>query len=95
MPLWAYIAIGAWLLINFTTLCLYVNDKKRAGKGAWRIPEARLLAFAACFGAAGALAGMYIWRHKTKHKAFTICVPLFLLMQIAITAFVLIYFELI
>lgn len=95
MPIWAYTAVGAWLIINIITLAMYVSDKRRAKTGAWRIPEARLLAFSACFGAVGALMGMYIWRHKTKHKAFYIWVPVFLVLQIGIVVGALICFNVI
>ena len=52
-----------------------------------RIPEALLLAFAACFGSLGVLAGMYVCRHKTRKPLFTITVPLLLLAQCAILYF--------
>ena len=52
-----------------------------------RVPEALLLAFAACFGSLGVLAGMYVCRHKTRKPLFTITVPLLLLAQCAILYF--------
>lgn len=91
MSVWVYIAAGAYLVINLITYIYYASDKKRAKKGAWRVPEARLLALAACFGAAGALAAMFIKRHKTNHKKFTICVPLFLVLQAALVILLIIY----
>ncbi len=45
------------------------------------MPEALLLAFAACFGSAGVLAGMLIGHHKTRKPLFTVTVPVLLLAQ--------------
>ena len=42
---------------------------------------AMLLAFAACFGSAGVLAGMLIGHHKTRKPLFTVTVPVLLLAQ--------------
>ena len=44
----------------------------------WR---SRLMAFAACFGSAGVLAGMLIGHHKTRKPLFTVTVPVLLLAQ--------------
>lgn len=62
-------------------------DKYKARKKLWRIPEATLMGVAVIGGSVGALAGMYTFRHKTKHPKFTIGVPLILLMQIAAALF--------
>jgi len=58
-------------------------DKLKAKKGSWRIPEATLLGFAAAGGSIGAIAGMYLFRHKTRHLKFTLGLPLILVMQLA------------
>ncbi len=49
---------------------LYGADKRRARKGHWRIPESVLLGFGFFGGSIGALLGMYLFRHKTKHWYF-------------------------
>ena len=51
------------------------NDKKKAEKGKWRIPEKGLLAIALFGGAFGSYPAMLICRHKTKreHWYFTFC----------------------
>ena len=59
-------------------------DKRKAVKKKWRIPEATLLFWAAIGGSVGALAGMYVFRHKTKHPKFTLGVPAILIAQIAL-----------
>ena len=75
--------------INLFTFILYGLDKRYAKKKKWRISEARLLLFAALYGALGAYLGMRIFRHKTKHKKFTVTVPFLLSLQIAFAAFIL------
>jgi len=58
-------------------------DKRKAQKKLWRIPESTLLLIAAIGGGIGSLAGMYTFRHKTKHLKFTLGVPTILILQIA------------
>lgn len=82
------LANALWLLcayagVNLVTFALYGIDKRKAQRGKWRISEACLLGFAFCFGALGALLGMRVFRHKTKHAKFMILVPLFLVLQLA------------
>ena len=59
-------------------------DKEKAKKNKWRIPEKTLMMIAAIFGSFGMHRGMKRFRHKTKHKLFTIGVPLFEVLQIGI-----------
>lgn len=70
-----------FLFINTVTFYLYKDDKKRAKKGKWRIPENTLLLFAFIGGSIGALVGMKVFHHKTKHWKFKILVPLFLILH--------------
>ena len=78
-----FIALAA---MNALTFALYGIDKSRARRGAWRIRESTLLGTAACFGALGALLGMYVFHHKTKHRAFALGVPALLLVQVVLLA---------
>ena len=75
--------------MNVYAFTVYGLDKRYAQKKQWRIPEAHLILTAALFGAIGAFLGMRIFRHKTKHKKFTITVPLFLILQITLIAAIL------
>ena len=68
--------------------CVYAYDKKIAGTGARRIPEKKLLTLAFLMGAPGAYIAMQMLRHKTKHRQFTILVPVFLCMQIVLMLFI-------
>ncbi|MBQ8358361.1 MAG: DUF1294 domain-containing protein [Oscillospiraceae bacterium] len=76
--------IGYLLLINAVAFVLMLADKQKARKKKWRIPESTLIASAVIGGSLGALAGMYIFRHKTKHPKFTIGIPVILVIQIII-----------
>ena len=76
--------IGYLLLINAVAFVLMLADKQKARKKKWRIPESTRIASAVIGGSLGALAGMYIFRHKTKHPKFTIGIPVILVIQIII-----------
>lgn len=63
--MWYYL-IG----INVLAFLLYGIDKAKAKRGAWRIAEKVLLGIGILGGALGALAGMKLFRHKTRHWYF-------------------------
>lgn len=71
--------------VNAAAFLLMFLDKQKAIHHRRRIPEAALLGAAALGGSVGALLGMYAFRHKTKHKKFTLGVPAILLAQIGLT----------
>lgn len=73
------------LLANVAGLMVMFIDKKRAIKGAWRIPEKTLFLFSLIGGSIGTWAGMYLFHHKTKHWYFVIGMPAILIAQIVIT----------
>lgn len=76
-------AIAIYLAaINVITFIMFGADKARAVKGRWRISEAALILAALLGGSIGALAGMRIFHHKTKHRKFTIGIPVILALQI-------------
>lgn len=56
-------------------------DKFKARRNLWRIPERVLLLAAAAGGSMGLLTGMYVFRHKTLHKKFTVGVPVIIAIQ--------------
>ena len=72
------------ILINLAAWGLMGADKYRARKHAWRIPERTLFAVALLGGSLGAILGMYLWHHKTKHWYFVIGMPLILVAQILV-----------
>ena len=79
------------LLINLIAFYFYWNDKRRAKINKWRIPENTLLLIALIGGSIGALLGMKVFRHKTKHWKFKICVPLSIILHIAGIIMLIIY----
>jgi uncharacterized membrane protein YsdA (DUF1294 family) len=80
--LWVFVT--GIVLVNGYAWFLMARDKALAKRNTFRIPEASLLLVAACGGAAGALLGMFIHRHKTKHLRFLILIPLFLAVQLVL-----------
>ena len=66
--------------INLFTLLIYCWDKHNAVYSKWRIPEVILWFLAIIGGAYGAVMGMLLFRHKTKHVSFLIIVPLFFIL---------------
>lgn len=77
------------LLINAVAFLLMLTDKRKAQKNLWRIPESTLLWTALLGGSIGSLAGMYTFRHKTRHLKFTLGIPLILALQIGLAGFLL------
>lgn len=69
-------------IINAAGFLLMLTDKRKAKKNAWRISEATLFLVAAIGGSLGSIAGMYTFRHKTKHLNFLLGMPLILAVQI-------------
>ena len=68
------------------------TDKSRAIKGKWRIPEKSLFLVSLLGGSLGTWAGMYLFRHKTKHWYFVIGMPLILILQVALGIFLYYHF---
>lgn len=72
------------LIVNLLAFVLFGVDKYKAKRGQWRISEWRLMLLSLFGGGAGALCGMYVWRHKTQHKLFVIGVPLLVILHFAL-----------
>ena len=81
LPVFLFFYVCVIKLAGFVLMGL---DKRKAKKHLWRIPEKTLFLIAALGGSLGVLAGMYLFRHKTKHKSFVFGVPLILAAQIAL-----------
>lgn len=77
-----------WSVMSLITLMLYKIDKTRAQKNKWRIKEATLLTFPWAFGFIGAILGLYVLRHKTKHWYFVANTILTTLVHIGLLIFV-------
>ena len=74
-------------LINITAFVTMAADKRKAVKGKWRIPERVLFGLAILGGSIGAIAGMYTFHHKTRHRSFTIGLPAILLVQLSVAGY--------
>ena len=85
-----YLLLVWFGVLSAFTLLLFGWDKGMARLGRRRIPEASLLFACLAGGAAGGLAGMYLFRHKIRKPKFYLTVPLLFLLDAAIFAVVLI-----
>ena len=61
-----------FIIINVFGFFIMWLDKRKAKKGAWRIPEKTLFIITALGGGIGTTAGMYVFRHKTQKIQFVI-----------------------
>ena len=68
--------------MNLLGLIVMWSDKCRAQRGKWRIPEKTLFLVSILGGSIGTWAGMYLFRHKTRHWYFVIGMPLILALQV-------------
>ncbi len=59
-------------VMSIIALFLYGSDKRKAKKQKWRTKEAVLLSVGFFGGSIGALLGMMLFHHKTKHWYFWI-----------------------
>lgn len=69
--------------VNLLLFVLMGTDKHKAKAGARRIPEATLFFLAVLGGSAGGILGMLAFRHKTRHKLFTLGFPAIFLLEAA------------
>lgn len=72
------------VIINITAFAAYGADKQKAKKGKWRISENTLLLLAVLGGSIGAICGMKLFHHKTKKAAFSVGLPVILVLQIMV-----------
>ena len=80
------------LLVNAAGFLLMLVDKIKAKRNLWRISEATLISVAAIGGSIGAIAGMNLFRHKTKHAKFYIGLPVILALQIVAVICIVFFF---
>ncbi len=70
------------IAINIVLLLLFGIDKQCVVCGWRRVPERLLLAMSLAGGSVGALAGMWLFRHKTKKVHFRVAIPAMLLLHL-------------
>lgn len=83
--IWVY---GIAIAINVVSFMLMGIDKYKAKNHQWRISEGTLLLWAILGGGVGALLGMQIFRHKTKHMKFILVVPAAAILQLFLLSYV-------
>jgi len=76
-----YIILTYIILINIIAFAMYGVDKRRAIKNKWRVSESALIMVCVLGGSVGGIIGIKLFHHKTRHRKFTIGVPLILIMQ--------------
>lgn len=72
------------LLINLMGFVLMGVDKRRAKRDQWRISEKTLFLPPLLGGTVGAILGMRVFHHKTKHWYFRYGLPALLVLQLAL-----------
>lgn len=82
-----------WVAVSLVSVVLTVYDKRIAGSGRRRIPEATLMTAGLLGGAAAMYFTMKKIRHKTKHKKFMLGLPAEMVLHIIVVAAV-VYFSL-
>ena len=80
---------GLWACVNAGVFLLYGADKRRARRGKWRVPAKTLCLLPLLGGSVGALLGMRMFHHKTKHWYFVWGIPAILLAQLALAVWLL------
>ena len=75
MPLPVQLLLFYLLCVNGAGFLLMGLDKRRAKRGQWRIPEKTLFLPPLLGGTPGAIAGMHVFHHKTKHWYFRFGLP--------------------
>lgn len=80
------------LIINAVAFALMRIDKQKAKKDKYRIPESTLMGCAVIGGSIGAWLGMQVFRHKTRHKKFTLGIPFVMGIQALLAVIVWYYF---
>ena len=81
------------VIINIIGFLAMYIDKQKAKRGSWRIPENTLFIITAIGGGIGTIAGMYLFRHKTKKWTFKIGLPVLLILDILIVLYFIIKWD--
>ena len=76
-----YLLLGYLVGINLLGFFLMSLDKRRAKRNRWRISEVSLFLPAILGGSLGALLGMHLFHHKTRHWYFRLGLPAVLVLQ--------------
>ena len=80
-----------FLIINIVGFLIMFIDKRKAKKGAWRIPEKTLFLITVLGGGIGTTAGMYVFRHKTQKLQFVIGFPFITILEIILAIYLIVF----
>ncbi len=75
------------VIINLIGFYVMWSDKRKAKMGEWRIPEQTLFIITALGGGIGTIAGMYVFRHKTRKLRFVIGLPIIVILEIILAIY--------
>lgn len=84
MELWMKILFVYLIIANVVAFMLMGVDKSKARNRKRRIRERTLFLSAIVGGSVGAICGMQVFRHKTKHFSFNFGMPFILIVQVVI-----------
>ncbi len=73
-----------FVIMSLLTFFLFAEDKRRAKRKKWRVPEKAFFVLAALGGSVGAIVGMWVFHHKTRHWYFVYGMPAILAAQLLI-----------
>lgn len=69
------------IIVNIVSFFTFGLDKSKSKKNDWRISEMSLMVLALLGGAAGALLGMVVFKHKTSKVKFTLGIPIIFILN--------------
>lgn len=82
------IMVAYLIIMNIAGVFVMFIDKRKAIKHRYRIPEKTLFLVSLLGGSIGTLAGMYLFRHKTKHWYFVVGMPLICILHIILALYI-------
>ena len=77
----SWFLMGYLLILSVVGFVVMGIDKAKAKAGRFRIPERLLFYLAIAGGSVGICAGMYLFRHKTRHLTFKLGIPILIIVQ--------------
>lgn len=82
------VALGAYAVGSVITFAVFGFDKHRAARKGRRVPERTLHVLSWAFGFPGAIAGMLVFRHKTRKRPFIVKTAFIVLVHLVLAAIV-------
>lgn len=76
------------VIMSVIAFAAFGLDKYKAMSNRWRIRERTLFLLALLGGGPGAFLGMKFFHHKTRHKEFSVGLPVIMAIQLLILGFI-------